>query len=516
MVQLPRQEPAASRSRIGLAQLRALGRFFYFAAQEFSRIRGFEKASALGYQTVFSLIPAMVLFLSVLQIFGTLEGLSDDITRFIMHQLNLDRIEVRVSAEAAPENDAREKSSPAASPRDANRPGQAQPATIPAGKTGTPQQPSPSPGADAAGGSPMTHPISVRLSDQVNRLVSELMQKIRSRSVNVISLLWFVAAAMSLAITLETALNDVWGATSHRAWVHRFVVYWTVLTLGPLLIGLPVSLARRAEIPLEGLAVSALSSTVAFFLIYYWVPVAPVRPWCALLGAACATTAWEMAKYLFGLYLEHAVGYGRIYGNLGLLPLTLFWLWISWIIVLGGAAIAYTAQNRSRLEAAARGLLTQANLNVGWVLLALILRLARAFRSGEGPVSAERLATASGLPDRDWLQLVALLQKKGIVVTVGTQEEAFHLGRAADELSVAELFGMLEQQLPQYFEEQWPAEAPKLLWVFNKWRAARDGALGGVTIAQLLRQPQEEPAVTEPPPTSSRLPRWLRRWLGSS
>ena len=506
MVQLPRLDPGQSTRPAGLRHLQALGRFFYFAAQEFSRIRGFEKASALGYQTVFSLIPGLVLFLSVLQIFGTLEGLSDDITRFIMHQLNLDRIEVRVSNEqSVPETEAREDSSRRTTPRDADRSAEPEPASGRESTTGNTQQAAQTPSPS----------ISVRLSDQVNQLVSDLIRKIRSRSVNVVSLLWFVAAAMSLAITLETALNDVWGSTSHRAWLHRIVVYWTVLTLGPLLIGLPVSLAERAEIRLEGLAVSAISSTVAFFLIYYWIPVAPVRPSCALLGAVCATTAWELAKYLFGLYLEHAVGYGRIYGNLGLLPLTLFWLWISWVIVLGGAAIAYTAQNRSRLEAAARGLLTQANLNVSWVLLALVLRLARAFRAGEGPVAAERLATASGLPDRDWLQLVALLRKEGIVVPVGPHEEAFHLGRAADELSVAGLFGMVEQQLPRYFEEQWPTEAPKLLWVYSKWQAARDQALGGVTIAQLLRQPQQETEVVQPARSSSRLPGWLRRLIGA-
>jgi len=507
MVQRARFETGGYEHRPGVKQFLALSRFFYFACQEFSRIRGFEKASALGYQTVFSLIPGLVLFLSILQIFGSLEGLSNDITQFIMHQLNLDRIEVRFSEQSGAE--AREESSVLGAERDGAAPGDQ--GVLPEQTDGQPRSGPRSPRQTAGS----RHQISVKLSDEINRLISNLITKIRSRSVNLISLFWFVAAAMSLAITLETALNDVWGATSHRAWLSRIVVYWTVLTLGPLLIGLPVSLARQADIPLQGLVVSAVSSTIAFFLIYYWVPVAPVRPFCALVGAISATGAWEVAKRLFGLYLEHAVGYGRLYGNLALLPLTLFWLWISWVIVLGGAAIAYTVQNRTRLEAAARGLLTQANLNIGWVLLALVLRLARAFRSGEGPVSAEELATASGLPDRDWMRLVALLRQRGIVLTVGTHDERFHLGRAADELTLSELFGMIEKPLPQYFEEQWPTDAPRLLWVFTRWTKARDETIGHVTVAQLLRQPQEEGVSRSAAGSSAKEP-WWRRWLRRS
>lgn len=494
-------------------------RYLWFAWQEFNRTRGFEKASALGYQTIFSLIPALVLVFSILQTFGAFESLPRDVTQFIMHQLNLDRIEIPVPEEmplgtttlppsGEPQNGQREQPKPLdASER-----------TEPTGN-GSESAPLDGTGPTATGQPADQRPVpTARLSDVVNELVSNLIRKMQTRAVNLISLLWLVVAAMSLAVTLETALNDVWGSTSQRSWVNRIVVYWAVLTLGPLLIGLPISLAQHMDVPLRGIAVSIVSSSVAFFVMYYWMPVAPVRPTCALFGAFCATGAWEIAKWLFGLYLQHAVGYGRLYGNLALLPITLFWLWISWAIVLMGAAITYTIQNRHRLESTARGKLTQAHLNPGWVALAVVLRLARAFRKGEGPVASDELAAASGLPDRQWNQLLALLRERGIIITVGSHDERIVLGRSPDDLPLAALFDMIEGPLPRYFEDQWPSEAPQLLWVFRKWTKARDESLGSVTVAALLRQPQAEETspVSDSQTSGSLLDRILGRFRFTS
>ncbi|GEM_PF-1771515 len=495
-------------------------RYVLFAWQEFKRTRGFEKASALGYQTIFSLIPALVLIFSVLQTFGAFESLPRDVTEFIMHQLNLDTIEVPVPGAPEQPTEGQSTTTAEATPPPSSATGDRLGPAAGKAEKPTPQGSQPAEQAAESNASQPPQPPSrkARLSDIINRLVSGLITKIQSRTVNLISLLWLVVAAMSLAVTLETALNDVWGSQSQRSWLNRIVVYWAVLTLGPVLIGLPISVARHMEIPLQGIAVSVLSSSIAFFVMYYWMPVAPVRVSCALLGALFATGAWELAKWLFGLYLQHAVGYGRLYGNLALLPVTLFWLWISWVIVLLGATVTYIVQNAGRIEAAARGLLTQAHFNMGWVALAVVLKLARAHRRGQR-ISSDELATASGLPDRQWHQLLGLLRERGIAVTVGPHDDEITLGTDASELRLAEFFDMIEGPLPVYFESQWPQEAPHLLWVYHELNSARKNALKDLTVASLLRQPTQQPEHDEQPPSRSvayQIGRFLRKLVGRS
>src|SRR5262245_57804633 len=95
-------------------------RFAYLVIQEFSRNRCFEKASALGFQTVFSLIPALALALFFFHIFGDFSNLGHEVERFIYHRLNIDKISLRSpEGGAATEDPDTAQSSPHESASDA-------------------------------------------------------------------------------------------------------------------------------------------------------------------------------------------------------------------------------------------------------------------------------------------------------------------------------------------------------------------------------------------------------------
>jgi membrane protein len=297
-----------------------------------------------------------------------------------------------------------------------------------------------------------------------------------------------VVAALQLALTFEKNLNEIWGAASQRRLVRRVIVYWSMLTLGPVLIGMSIYLARQVGVTsgIQELAVSVAGPLFVLYLVYQLMPSASVHWWSALAGAFTAALLLQVASVLFGLYLTHAVGYEKLYGNLGLVPIFLFWIWINWVIVLCGAEVAYTIQNLERLAAEERRRYGRPFIQPGLVALGLVLHAARAFRGGKGPVDADELAEASDVPDKLWLRLVDLLRSRGVLVETGPEGSRYIPGRPLEAIRVEEVFAAVDDELVARPDENWHPEHQQLKHLTDLLRQSRQRELGQTSIANLL------------------------------
>lgn len=86
-------------------------------------------------------------------------------------------------------------------------------------------------------------------------------------------------------------------------------------------------------------------SWVAFIVAYKIIPHTLVKWRWAAVGGVIGGTLWELAKIIFGYYTTHVVNYNLIYGSLGTIPLFLGWLYLTWLIVLIGMELTYCLQN---------------------------------------------------------------------------------------------------------------------------------------------------------------------------
>ncbi len=168
-------------------------------------------------------------------------------------------------------------------------------------------------------------------------------------------ILFLVLVAVMLMDTIDGVLNDIWGIPRQRHWLAQFLVYWAVLTLGPLLLAVSIAVSSYlVSLPLvegvdpggtlRGLALSAMpffSSLVALTLLYVLVPHRSVPLRLGLAGAVVAAVLFELAKRGFTLYVAHVPTYTTIYGALGVIPLFLVWIYVSWVVVLLGAEISH-------------------------------------------------------------------------------------------------------------------------------------------------------------------------------
>jgi membrane protein len=216
-----------------------------------------------------------------------------------------------------------------------------------------------------------------------------------------ISIAGIAVTGVMLLVTVEDQLNLIWRVSAPRPWVQRVLAYWTLITLGPVLIGVSLSLStyfeiaaqhgrlgqKAAELITSGSTLHVLARAtppllefVAFTLLYCVIPNCVVRWRDGALGALVATVAIEILKVGFSIYMGAVSYYRTVYGTLATIPIFLLWMYISWMAVLLGAVVAAALPNWRVDERV--GDLPAGGVRLGFSL-ALIAALARAQRHGE-------------------------------------------------------------------------------------------------------------------------------------
>lgn len=174
-----------------------------------------------------------------------------------------------------------------------------------------------------------------------------------ARGMGALGLVLLVGTALALVLTIDRTLNGIWRVRQARPIAQRILVYWATLTLGPLALGVSLTLTSYALSASRGL-VATLPGLVAVLLdlaqfgllvafaagLYRYVPNAPVRWRHALAGGLFVALGFEAAKKLLAWYVATVPSYSAIYGAFATLPILLLWIYVSWVIVLLGAVIA--------------------------------------------------------------------------------------------------------------------------------------------------------------------------------
>lgn len=187
-------------------------------------------------------------------------------------------------------------------------------------------------------------------SDTLVRLLGQFSAK--ANELSAVGAVVFFATAFSALLTLDRTMNRIWATPHPRSLSRRLSVYWTFLTLGPLLLA--------ASIAVNGMIVSELlvpagmpgAERVWLFvlpwlttiggltLLYRLVPNAPVRWGEAFAGALAAAIVLELLKRGLAFQVARLPTYTVVYGTFAALPLFLIWLYLLWLTILAGALLA--------------------------------------------------------------------------------------------------------------------------------------------------------------------------------
>ena len=154
-----------------------------------------------------------------------------------------------------------------------------------------------------------------------------------------IGLIFLLLTAVMLMLTIDDALNHIFRVRRRRPLAQQIIMYWSVLTLWPVLIGASLSLTSYLVGNTSALLrlIPFVFTWAALTVLYLLVPYRHVDVHHAAAGALLAGIAFEAAKRAFALYLSNFPTYTLIYGAFATLPIFLVWMYVSWLVVLAGA-----------------------------------------------------------------------------------------------------------------------------------------------------------------------------------
>jgi len=397
-----------------------------FCARRLRRNNLLAMSAALSFRTIFAMIPALILGFLMLRSVGIVEDPKQSLHK-VLDDLGISQIAAYERTD------------------DVN------------------QDPDAAPSLDADSGDRLsltedTLPVTGKIynvAEEIEKLISHAESKLTFERIGPIGALLMIWAAMGLLITLESSLNRIFEAPRSRAVSRRIVLYWATITLGPILIVAARHLFQRlvdASAGLPGIewvaaALGSLATVlVGMFVIamaYKLIPNTHVHFSAAFGGALIAVPLWLLAKWGFAIYVDRFVLQGNLYGVLGLFPLFMLWINISWTILLFGAQLAYTAANLGQLRTPE----SEADPAAGpAALLAVTVAVAQTYAAGTGPATVSDVSTATGLPTKLTHRILDRLTEADILcMTDGRSRDRYVLPKPSEQMRVVEVLDLADE-----------------------------------------------------------------------
>jgi membrane protein len=212
-------------------------------------------------------------------------------------------------------------------------------------------------------------------------------------TLNIISIIALLIIAIALLSLIETIFNRIWQSTRTRPIFNKFVIFWAVLTLTPLLLASSLGFITRLEyFSLSPLIISFFLSTTGLFFLYRFFPFTKVSFKAAIIGSFMASIFFEIGKWGFRYYIHYYASFDKIYGTLATVPIFLVWLYWIWVIILLGAEIAFFCDHPfTSFKKEVNG------YNLWWPVL-IILEILSNFQKEKKRLTDEDLAQILNLP----------------------------------------------------------------------------------------------------------------------
>lgn len=298
---------------------------------------------------------------------------------------------------------------------------------------------------------------TLTLAAWFRQVVTNIDGQISGKAVGIIGVLVLSWAAISLITTVERSFNLICQAPEHRPLGRRIPLYWTMVTIGPILLYLSFHFKTQFTRIVETtgwttpfaktitLCTSFLSVWLLLVTLYVLVPHARMRLRATALGALVAAILWTAATNLFGWYIawsfsKESSAFTILYGSLGLVPLFLLWIYFLWVVVLYGLEIAHVVQFVGKRLGSGLPIRSDTPVVVDPAAIVVLMKTAtNAFDKGES-VSADDLLQPVNAPAAAIDAMLEALAARGYLHKLEDGDELrFAVARPATAISTSEL-----------------------------------------------------------------------------
>lgn len=274
-----------------------------------------------------------------------------------------------------------------------------------------------------------------------------------SSNLTIIGVLFLFVTTVMMLTSIETAFNKIWRVKETRNGIVGFMRYWTIISLGPILLGsafvissalasLNVLSNNFAGYEVNGAAllwvISFGLTVVGFFTLYWTIPNRSIPVRSAIIAAAFSAVTFELVKNLFGFVMTNFTSYQLVYGAFAAVPIFLLWIFLSWNVVLLGVEISYalTAFHTGK---------TQTRHPV-LMLLDMLELFYQKQKDGKSVTDEEALNILGRGEIGRWPAYVRLLEQQNIIKR--TESDQYVLVRNLDHLDFWSFYKSLPYTLP--------------------------------------------------------------------
>jgi membrane protein len=260
--------------------------------------------------------------------------------------------------------------------------------------------------------------------------IQEFVDNVQSGTLGSVGIVVLLLVVVFLLSAIEYAFNQIFESPRPRAFLHRVAAYWTLVTVTPtaLVIGIGMPATLRRFSPnlwaildgttlgvLVGLVVPLVLVCLGFALLYYFIPAARVAPHAAAAGALVGGSLWWIAVHGYAYYSALALAYSKIYGSLGVVPILLLWIWLTWLIVLFGAEVAAAVQYAPTAPLVTTARPASQSLRE-LLALRIMAAIARRYDTGAAPATIDDLCADTHAPSRLAVDMVRQLRDAGLLL----------------------------------------------------------------------------------------------------
>jgi membrane protein len=336
----------------------------------------------------------------------------------------------------------------------------------------------------------------------VAQRITQFIDAINVGVLGALGLIFLIYTTISLMQKIEESLNFIWHVRHTRHLGERFSRYLSVLMVGPILVfsalGITASVLNL-ELVRQVMAIDTLGAAIqvigrltpyllvisAFTFIYLFIPNTQVSLVPALIGGIVGGIAWQTAGWLFALFVATSGSYAAIYSSFAVLVLFMIWLYVSWLVLLFGASVAFYVQHPEYLY----GSLGEPRLSIRLrerLALSIMSLLAGRFVAGAPALSLAELTHRLGVPTHVLERVLDELQAGELVAASADDPARYFPARDLLQISVLEVFDAVRNIGEAGFvaADALPAPTP-VEQVLERLQAARESTIGAFTLRDL-------------------------------
>ena len=288
--------------------------------------------------------------------------------------------------------------------------------------------------------------------NQVSGYLQEFAEK--SANLTAIGVIFLFVTSVMLLLTIEQTFNHVWRVDNHRGGATGVMRYWTMLSLGPILIGTAFALSSAITSinflnqNVAGYSIdwsiwlkiiSVLLTFAAFIFLYWFIPNCKVGFRSAAIAGVSIGILFEILKTGFGYAIGNFTSYDQIYGAFAVLPVFLLWIYLSWNLILLGVEISYASAAFETADHYPR--------HPVLALLSILKLLYDRQKIGAEVLDAEVMQLIGRDQSNQWAEFSKILHANELITR--TEKEGLVLARNLDKIDFWTFYKTLPYPLPR-------------------------------------------------------------------